>query len=211
MNVPDHLTDDLLVRAFDDELSDREEILVNAHLPGCEGCRQRYGAVRQLSGRIESVIAAGVPDALPNDRDALVERLEAAHVRPAPLPVGRSALRSFRWIGPIAAAVLLALLFVPRLARLLSENPTTASHYRPSATFEVDGETFIPLPYSNPDLPMSAPHIVEMQVPVASLASAGVMFEPVSNEAMASDRSVLADVLVGLDGQPLGVHVLSVE
>jgi hypothetical protein len=58
---------------------------------------------------------------------------------------------------------------------------------------------------------MSAPHIVEMQVPVASLASAGLFFEPVSNEAGAPERSVLADVLVGLDGQPLGVHVLSVE
>jgi hypothetical protein len=79
------------------------------------------------------------------------------------------------------------------------------------ASFEVDGETFVALPYSNPDLPLTAPHIVRMQVPVASLADAGITFEPVSSEVSSPDRSVLADVLLGIDGQPLGVHVLNAE
>jgi len=50
-----------------------------------------------------------------------------------------------------------------------------------------------------------------MQVPVSSLADIGIALEPVSNEVLNQDRSVLADVLLGADGQPLGVHVVSWE
>jgi hypothetical protein len=78
-------------------------------------------------------------------------------------------------------------------------------------SLEVDGETFIALPYSNPDLPLGASHIVQMQVPLSSLADIGIVLEPVANEISGVDRSVLADVLVGTDGQPLGVNVLSFE
>ena len=207
MNTPDHLTNDLLVRALDDELSDIENALVESHLPGCEHCGQNYAALRLLSGRIESAVASAMPEALEADRDLLAERLETVCIQP---PAVKNYRRAVRWVVPIAAALLLAF-FIPRLAHVSKQNQIAASQYRPGATLEVDGETFVPLPYSNPDLPMSAPHIVEMQVPVASLASAGLVFEPVSNGTTASERSVLADVLVGLDGQPLGVHVLSVE
>jgi hypothetical protein len=46
---------------------------------------------------------------------------------------------------------------------------------------------------------------------VASLADAGVHFEAISNEVAGSNDSVLADVLLGIDGQPLGVHVLTAQ
>jgi hypothetical protein len=75
----------------------------------------------------------------------------------------------------------------------------------------VDGESFIPLPYSNPDLPIAAHRIVQMQVPVSSLADAGVHFEAISSEVSSGDESVLADVLLGIDGQPLGIHVLGAQ
>jgi hypothetical protein len=78
-------------------------------------------------------------------------------------------------------------------------------------SFDVAGETFVSLPYSNADLPINTPRIVRMQVPVASLLDAGVIFEPVSNDPGALDRSVLADVLIGMDGEPLGVHVIGSE
>lgn len=209
MKVPDHLTNDLLVRAFDDELSGSENAAVESHLAGCECCRERYAAVRLLSGRIESVVAAGALGAPLEDRDALAEKLETVNLRPVAVKNHQSVARTLGWSGSIAAAVLIAF-FVPHLVHAPGQNQISALQYRPGSTLEVDGETFIPLPYSNPDLPISAPHIVEMQVPAASLASAGLVFEPVSSAAGA-DRSVLADVLVGLDGQPLGVHVLSVE
>jgi len=210
MNAPDHLTTDLLVRAFDDELSGSENAVVESHLPGCAYCRDRYAAIRLLSGRIESVVASGGPEAQQEERDALVQQLETVSTLPAAVKSYRGVVRTLGWSGSIAAAVLVAL-FVPRLVHAPKQDQIATLQYRPGGALEVDGETFIPLPYSNPDLPMSAPHIVEMQVPVASLASAGLVFEPVSSEAGGADRSVLADVLVGLDGQPLGVHVLSVE
>ena len=50
-----------------------------------------------------------------------------------------------------------------------------------------------------------------MQVPVSSLTAAGIVFEPVSIGASSADRTVLADLLIGTDGQPLGVHILGVE
>ena len=65
------------------------------------------------------------------------------------------------------------------------------------------------LPYSNPDLSVNASHVVQMQVPVSSLTDAGLSFEPGSAEQAEFDHSVLADVLVGADGQPLGVHVIA--
>jgi hypothetical protein len=80
-----------------------------------------------------------------------------------------------------------------------------------SNAIEVDGETFVALPYSNPDLPSSAPRIVQMQVPASSLADVGIALEPIANGVFNQDRTVLADVLLGADGQPLGVHVVSWE
>ena len=72
---------------------------------------------------------------------------------------------------------------------------------------EAGGETFIPLPYSNPDLPVNESRIVEMQAPVSALNDIGIVLEPVSSREARSDGSVLADVLMGTDGQPLGVHI----
>jgi hypothetical protein len=50
-----------------------------------------------------------------------------------------------------------------------------------------------------------------MQVPVSSLADVGIGLDPVANDVLSQDRSVLADVLLGADGQPMGVHVVSWE
>ncbi len=206
----DHLTNDLLVGALDGELSNSESALVESHLPDCEHCTQRYAALRLLSVRIESIIAGAAPEILKADREALAERLDSAGIPAARDKSHRSVVRILRWSGGIAAAILLAMLFAPHLVHVSTQSQMAALPSR-SAALEVDGETFIPLPYSNPDLPMSAPHIVEMQVPVSSLASAGLVFEPVANTAAGAEPSVLADVLLGTDGQPLGVHVLSVE
>ena len=53
--------------------------------------------------------------------------------------------------------------------------------------------------------------MVQMQVPISSLADAGVFVEPTANRMTVPDRAVLADVLLGMDGQPIGVHVLSAD
>jgi hypothetical protein len=129
-------------------------------------------------------------------------------IRQAPEKV----MRRFGWGMAIAATLALAIVLAPKQKTTVKEGspaPNKASAI--SNAIEVDGETFIALPYSNPDLSASAPRIVQMQVPASSLADIGIALDPVTNEVLNQDRSVLADVLLGADGQPLGVHVVSWE
>lgn len=208
MTSTDHLTTDLLVRAVDEELTPLEAAAVEWHVAGCQECRQKMEALRSLSVRVEAAVAVAVPAGAAADREALACAIDA---RPRPVTSLRPdrVLYRFGWAMGIAATLTIAMLVAPQIrhrgTQLSVERPQTAS------AFEIDGETFTPLPYSNPDLPLSGPHVVQMRVPVSSLTEAGVVFEPVSSEVTAPDRSVLADVLLGMDGQPLAVHVLSID
>lgn len=211
MNMPDHLTDNLLVRAIDGELSPGETPLVESHLSDCELCKRRHAAILRVSGDIESLLSAVVPETYAGDRAALVRSLETRPALEIASKNRSKAMPAMWWSAGIAAAILLAAFSVWPRVHTPAQTRIIVSMNSPGTTLQVDGETFIPLPYSNPDLPVTAPHIVEMQVPVSSLASAGLVFEPVSTGSPIAERSVLADVLMGIDGQPLGVHVLSVE
>jgi anti-sigma factor RsiW len=209
MRKPDHLTDDLLVRAMDDELPGGESVALDSHLSRCEECRHRYQELRSLSNRIESTIAAVTPEHSRQERESLARALESREQQIAARPP-QKILRRFGWGMAIAATLAVGILFGPqwthRNKMVFSTGETQAS-----TTIEVDGETFVALPYSNPDLPLTSPHVVQMQVSASSLTDAGVVFEPISSQVSAPDRLVLADVLLGIDGQPLGVHVLSTE
>lgn len=215
MTMPDHVKNDLLVRAVDDELSPAEAALVDSHLSCCEECRQRYQDLRVLSGNVESLVGQ-VPAAHSlAQRQSLIDELDAREHAGLASQGPERVLRRFGWGMAIAAGVALGLVFAPRpnhtINSAINSTLTSVSQSPGGGIFEVAGETFIALPYSNPDLPLSAAHIVQMQVPVSSLTDAGIIFEPVSTEFSSPDRSVLADVLLGIDGQPLGVHVLGVE
>jgi hypothetical protein len=202
--LADHLSDALLVGSMDDELTPAEQASVTAHLPLCQSCSERYEALRQLSTKVESALAAPALEFSEEQHDYLERQLQARELQ-TPAVRNSHVLRRLSWAMAIAAALAFALMFVPEWKRSASVNQAAV---QPSS-FQVDGETFVALPYSNPDLPLNTSHIVRMQVPVSSLAAAGVVFEPISAETSAQDRSVLADVLLGLDGQPLGVRVLS--
>lgn len=208
MNKANHVTDDLLVRAMDDELPGKETALVGSHLSRCERCTQRYQELRSASLRLESAVAAFVPPHSTSGRESLSRALDVRRSEIA-LPRPRKVLRQFSWGMGVAAVLALGVLFGPQWTPHAKIHLATGFQDQSSAPFEVDGETFVRLPYSNPDLPLTAPHIVQMQVPVSSLADAGIIFEPISSQISAPDRSVLADVLLGIDGQPLGVHVLA--
>ncbi len=210
MNNRDHLTDDLLVRMIDDELSGAESMLAEPHLSGCEECRKRYQELRSVSVRVESVVTAFVPDNSSEGRESLFQALEERERRVVLLRP-RKVLRRFGWGMAIAATLAAGALLGPQWTHRARAGGVMAQDAQSGAALEVDGERFIALPYSNPDLPLSASHIVQMQVAVSSLTDAGILFEPVSNQVSAPDRSVLADVLLGMDGQPRGVHVLGVE
>lgn len=209
MRIEGHLKDDLLVRSIDDELSGSETVLVASHLAACEQCRQKHQQLRGFSAGLESLVAALAPQAAIDERSNLGHALELRETA-ARQPAVPSVLRRFGWGMAMAATLAIGIMLGPQWKRYFPAGNASQAE-QSTASFEFDGETFVALPYSNPDLPLTAPHIVQMQVPVSSLADAGIVFEPVSGEVPTPDRSVLADVLLGIDGQPLGVHVLSAE
>lgn len=203
-----HLPDAFLIKAIDDELPAADARGVESHLSICEGCRRRYQALRHVSTSIESALAAPHIDFSDEQRIRLERQLDSRDLK-APVPGTSHVLRHLSWAMALAAALAFILMLVPQWKHSVKTAGPVAGA-QPSA-FEVEGESFVALPYSNPDLPMNTSHIVQMQVPVSSLAAAGIVFEPISNEMSAQDRSVLADVLLGIDGRPLGIHVLNAE
>jgi hypothetical protein len=215
-----HLSTEELLRALDDELTDAQGSMLEAHLAACEECSTRLHELGVLSVRLESW-AASVP-VEENDRgrallsDTLAGRERIAVTQTKALQALRTGRTSggpglWHWAASagVAAAVVMAAMLSPGLRSIHPESNSGAGEI--SQTFEIAGETFVALPYSNGDLPLSAPHIVQMEVPATSLAEAGIVFEPVSSEQANPDRAVLADVLLGADGEPLGVHVLTGE
>lgn len=203
-----HPPDGVLIRAMDDELAGAEARETESHLAGCDSCRRRYQGLRHASANIESALAACPVDAASEQRSRLESELDSRELA-GRAPATSHVLRRLSWAMAAAAALAFLLLFAPQWKRpVKSTGSVTAA--QPSA-FEVEGESFVALPYSNPDLPLNTSHIVQMQVPVQSLADAGIVFEPISTEMAAQDRSVLADVLLGMDGRPLGIHVLATE
>ncbi|MDQ2777875.1 MAG: zf-HC2 domain-containing protein [Acidobacteriota bacterium] len=205
MKTSEHLDTGLLILAIDEELAEADRSAVEAHLSACADCKARYHELAILSVRLESVVAAIPVEAPASFRDRLAAGLD--HPKP------NSPLMSWRvgWGMAIAAGLALGLVFLPHRHEASGLAKAAAASAAGTGTFELDGETFVSLPYSNSDLPVSAPRIVRMQMPVSALADAGLVFEPVSTETARPDRSVLADVLLGADGEPLGVHVVANE
>ena len=208
-----HLESALLAQLIDSELTPTAASAARLHLSACPSCQAKYQDFRKLSDELDRSLTVCHPVPV-LDRSTLSARL-ASQVN-GPVAPRRSLLRPFGWSISVAAALALAVLFVPQWismhggrAKAGSGSSLTASSLAPAIT--VDGECFVLLTYSNPDIPIDSPRIVEMEVPVRSLADAGIVFEPMSQQAAWPDRSVRADVLLGMDGQPLGVHVLTAE
>jgi hypothetical protein len=209
-NESKHLTRVQLAKALDNELSGAEAVFVTPHLAQCAECSEAFEELRLTSARLDSLLASLQVEQVTfaREREQLKDLLVAAgggqKVQQSPEKV----MRRFGWGMAIAATLAMGILIAPKHR---DEQKAGSAAMNMTDSLEVDGETFIALPYSNPDLPLGASHIVQMQVPLSSLADVGIMLEPVANEISGVDRSVLADVLVGTDGQPLGVNVLSYE
>jgi hypothetical protein len=205
------LTWDLIVRAADKELLPLEEQRAMAHLESCADCRHEFDEIRRVSAHIQSTVDATTITAVRFERQRLEAELEKQDAaKPARHAPERVMLR-FGWGMAIAATLALGIIIAPKPKIVIETPPVAQAANTVSSAIEVDGETFIALPYSNPDLPASAPRIVQMQVPVSSLSDIGISLEHIASEVSGQDRSVLADVLLGADGQPLGVHVVSWE
>ena len=208
MTKQKHLTNELLVRSIDGELIEAEEACVQEHLARCGECRQKYDEFQHTSIAVQSGLAA-IPVANSfGERENLQQTLETRQAARQSTQTPERVMWRFGWGMAIAASLALAIVVMPK-----HKNESKTKEIVQAATtlvnaIEAGGETFIPLPYSNPDFPVNASRIVEMQVPVSALSDAGIIVEPVSSRATVSERSVLADVLMGTDGQPLGVHIL---
>ncbi len=202
-----HLPNEMLIRSLDDELTGEEILSVENHLTGCARCRERFGQLRHVSNHFDSFVSSLHPAHSVWERQQLAQALDSIENKTQkterPWNIGRTG-----WGLTVAAMLTLGVLLVPHWRKGAKSTPIETGVSQAMSAFEVDGETFVALPYSNPDLPLSSPRIVQMQVPVSSLADAGIYLEPVGTRISTPDRAVLADVLLGLDGQPLGVHVL---
>jgi anti-sigma factor RsiW len=209
----DHLANDLLIRYLDDELSSSESALVTGHLSNCEGCKARYLDLRRVAVNFDSFVASLQTEYSEFERRKLEMKLEEGEPKSSlrSLRKMRRAFRNLAWTVGIAATLALAVLFVPRAIDGKRTGRVTTNTVQATTAFEIDGEAFIALPYSNPELPIANTRIVQMQLPLSSLAEAGLVVEPISGAFSAPDRPVLADILLGIDGQPLGVHVLAVD
>lgn len=209
MKQDEHLTHELLVSALDDELLPEEAAAAERHFAQCETCKREYETLRTLSVRLGAVVSCSEGHAGNEMRARLSAAMESCEEATVAARPPRRTLRTLGWGTAIAAGVAVAILSISWAARHGATPGAQTTMQASNGTINVGGETFLPLPYSNPDLPVGAPRIVEMQVPIVALADAGVSFEPISTEAANSDGSVLADVLIGLDGEPMGIHVLS--
>jgi hypothetical protein len=204
MKKAQHVSDDVLVRLLDDELPQEEAVAAQTHVELCTECGKRYADLRDASNQFDGFAGAIEVPFSESERNTLALLLNTQ--RDVSQPPKRA--QYFGWAIAIAASLIIGLLIAPRFWHGEVGATNTAAARQPASLLDVDGESFIALPYSNPDLPVPTHRIVRMQVPVSSLIDAGVHFEAISNEAVSRDESVLADVLLGIDGQPLGVHVL---
>ncbi len=81
--------------------------------------------------------------------------------------------------------------------------------HKPVAPVVVEAETerpFMPIPYVLPPAPYERMEVVRMQVPVAALIAAGLPMQIADPGAQAE-----ADVLVGQDGRPRAVRLVSIS
>jgi Putative zinc-finger len=206
-----HLPNGLLVQFIDDELPPAQTAEAAAHLAQCPACSNRYAELRRVSSSFDDFVESLSPSVRPSERHQLASKLDRPNGNAASRKAAKGPVRLGWWGLAAAAALAVGVLYLPSSIATKGESKSASTVNESTSAFEIDGETFVSLPFSNPNLPVNARRIVQMQVPVSSLAQAGIVVEPITNQVAQPDRSVLADVLLGLDGQPLAVHVVTFD
>lgn len=109
-----------LVRYLDGDLSPSELAALEAHLPGCEGCRRELALARRLFPAVDQLLAEDLPQRSPDELLALLREAEAKVREERPRRPRLARLRA-RWplwtVGGLGLAAAAAALFVlwPRL------------------------------------------------------------------------------------------------
>jgi predicted anti-sigma-YlaC factor YlaD len=201
-----HLTRETLVRSFDCELSTDERLELEQHLGQCADCLEEFDRISDLSSDIARLVDRTRVVRPRQAREQLVEKMAAS----ASHEQSRG-LRSRLVLWAAAAAALIALVSsagvysIARHSRSLSPKIHADVEQRGTESpVESTDLPFVRLPYSNPALPLESEQIVRVNMRVSDLASTGV----VAMTTPASDAWVQADVLLGMDGEPYGIHLL---
>lgn len=221
-----HLTNEEMVRFVDGEIDAVAQARVETHLANCAECLKRYEEFAELSEVLNHAIET-IPVAIP---PAARQRLEAAMKQRAGLP----ALRPIPWWqwAAVAASLLITLLLLrfphsPQPEHRVGAKPASPATTAPAPAIaksdhvkhlgampvkrhsaehqsSVDN-AFIRLPYSDPSLPINTADIVRVEIPLSALSNTGI----IRIQPGAGDALVKADVLLGLDGQPSAIRLVS--
>lgn len=210
-----HIPDDLVAKAVDEELTMDERLFVERHLAACPTCRERRRQWAELSDRVQDCVLA-TPVSVPAlSRECLAASVGvAANASPADV-------RRRRWIlSRAGAAAAVACLVVLGSAGVFWKTGAWAGRRadlaanRAAVVDDIRGDEgdFIPLPYSSDAVP-GTERIVRVELPVSALAEEGILpAAAVDSEAVYGavyrDGWVLADLAVGMDGQPAGIRLV---
>jgi anti-sigma factor RsiW len=185
--------DDLLLAWIDgEELTDEERVRIEAHVPSCVACQGQILETRKLSSDLRVLQnltsrstlhrrRAGVRLQLMGGALAGIVVLVASiitgvavrHVVDSHIATSRSGVRQ----GPIVQS------------RTSESRPLSAGQ-------------FVPLPFSNADLPAGGAAIVRVELPVTALVSVGL------RPAVFDDASrVQVDLLLGADGLARAIRI----
>lgn len=205
MTGTEHLSRETLVRAFDGELSTAERLEMNVHLSQCEQCLDAFDQVSDLSNDIARLVDGTFVARPRQARERLAEKMIAIA---APHQRNRRP-KLVAWAAAVAAIVALAvgLGIYSATKATLPQAPVLKANAEKSGMERAAGPadmSFIRLPYSNPALELESEQIVRVNMRLSDLASAGV----VRMTTQGTDAWVEADVLLGMDGEPYGIHVL---
>jgi hypothetical protein len=223
------------------ELDEEGVRSLRSHLERCAGCAYRVREQQVLAERLNALAAATMGEMPPSVLETrLLERFVAEHsVGPVTNTDARPVVVASKWLK-IAAALALAtaalvwwsLLGVsrsglppevaisapqpaaPSPAPQRVETVTTSAPEpalkapsrarRPARVVHPDG--FVPLPASDGLPAFESGQIVRMEIPLTSLPNYGVQISP-----EAVDKPVQADLLVGQDGQPRAIRLVTRE
>lgn len=228
-----HLTHEEMVCFIDGEMDAVAQGRVETHLANCAECLTRYEEFAEFSGVLNHAIET-IPIAVP---PAARQRVEAAIEQRVNLPALQPIPWS-RWAA-VAAGLLITLFLLhhtsaPLPERAISETRARAQPTRPAfaapapaiaksnrdearaaspvAVHHIPRQqrsnvdnAFIRLPYSDPSLPINTADIVRVEIPLSALASSGI----IRTQPGTADALVKADVLLGLDGQPSAIRLVS--
>ena len=139
----------------------------------------------EAAGRLAAELSA--TEAPPHIEQAVLAEFERSR---------RSKRRRY-WMGAAAAVAAIATMVI------VETRPSPSSTAPPNAQVASEAP-FVPIPYVLPPSPYERLEIVRMQIPVAALIAAGLPVQTADPAAQAE-----ADVLIGQDGRPRAVRLVS--